>query len=228
MLSSSPYVTSVGATFGPESGAPERACQADLGGVITSGGGFSNLNPRPFWQDHAVQSYFMQQPYSGAFNRDGRGYPDVSLLGFNYESVIGGVNYAGSGTSASAPVFAAMVSLVNAARLSRGLGPLGFLNILLYSSHGNFINDITEGDNSCSAVSNSGVANCCEGLGFQAARGWDPVTGLGSINFEAFLEFLTNLEAPTKYAYRTITASTTNSTTKFHSCSISITDSLYL
>ena len=38
---SSPYVTAVGATFGPESGAAEQACQADKGGHITSGGGFS-------------------------------------------------------------------------------------------------------------------------------------------------------------------------------------------
>lgn len=35
----SKYVTAVGATFGPESGRTETACQADLGGIITSGGG---------------------------------------------------------------------------------------------------------------------------------------------------------------------------------------------
>ena len=35
--------------------------------------------------------------------------------------VIGGLFYTVSGTSASAPVFAAMVSLVNAQRLAKGL-----------------------------------------------------------------------------------------------------------
>ena len=81
-----------------------------------------------------------------------------------------------------------MVSLVNAARLSRGKGPIGFLNIHLYSSYSNFTNDIVQGDNSCSVVLASGAPNCCNGLGFQAAKGWDPVTGWGSINFHAFLE----------------------------------------
>ena len=33
----SPYVTAVGATMGPESGNPEVACQSQLGGVITTG-----------------------------------------------------------------------------------------------------------------------------------------------------------------------------------------------
>ena len=33
----SPYVTAVGATMGPESGDPEIACQSQLGGVITTG-----------------------------------------------------------------------------------------------------------------------------------------------------------------------------------------------
>ena len=222
----------MGATFGPESGYPERACQADLGGVITSGGGFSDLSPRPFWQDDAVKAYFAQHSYPGLLNPEGRGYPDVSLLGFNYETVIGGMNYAVSGTSASAPVFAAMVSLVNAARIANGKGPIGFLNILLYSSYGNFTHDITEGDNSCSSVTSFGTVNCCEGLGFQAARGWDPVTGLGSINFQAFVEFLKDLSpvepttTTTKYVYRTTT--TTNSTIQLQSTSVSVTNTLYL
>ena len=37
--STSQYVTSVGATWGPESLKPEVACQSDTGGIITSGGG---------------------------------------------------------------------------------------------------------------------------------------------------------------------------------------------
>ena len=222
----------MGATFGPESGYPERACQADLGGVITSGGGFSNVNPRPSWQDNAVKAYFNQIPMKGAFNAQGRGYPDVSLLGFNFEfeaDIKGsGVNYLSSGTSASATVFAAMVSLVNAARLSSGKGPIGFLNPLLYSSYGNFANDITEGDNSCSSVITfPGLPYvCCEGLGFQAARGWDPVTGLGSINFRAFLEFLN--PSPSNNACHTITTTANNSTTQIKSRSVSVTETMYV
>ena len=213
----------MGATFGPESGYPERACQADLGGVITSGGGFSNVNPRPFWQDDAVNSYFSQIPMKGSLNAEGRGYPDVSLMGFHYEFVVGGVNYVASEASAT-PVFAAMVSLVNAARLSTGKGPIGFLNPLLYSSYRNFANDITEGDNSCSSITFFGEPNCCEGLGFQAARGWDPVTGVGSINFQAFLEFLN--PNPANNTCRTITTTATNSTTQIKSRSVSVTETM--
>ena len=47
---SSPFVTAVGATQGPESGVPETACQVDRGGGITTGGGFSNIYPAPSWQ----------------------------------------------------------------------------------------------------------------------------------------------------------------------------------
>ena len=150
-------------------------------------------------------------------------------MGFHYEFVVGGVNYVASEASAT-PVFAAMVSLVNAARLANGKGPIGFLNILLYSSHGNFTHDITEGDNSCSGVTPFATVNCCEGLGFQAARGWDPVTGLGSINFQAFVEFLKDLSpvAPSKYICRTITSTSTNSTTQLQSSSVSVTNTLYL
>ena len=39
----SPYVTAVGATMGPESGMSEIACQAQLGGVITTGTRFHFL-----------------------------------------------------------------------------------------------------------------------------------------------------------------------------------------
>jgi tripeptidyl-peptidase-1 len=44
---SSPYVTAVGATQGIESGTTEVVCQGDPGGIITSGGGFSQANKRP-------------------------------------------------------------------------------------------------------------------------------------------------------------------------------------
>lgn len=51
---SSPYVLSVGATQGPEYDDAEIACASNTNGVITSGGGFSNLYPLPYWQDDQV------------------------------------------------------------------------------------------------------------------------------------------------------------------------------
>lgn len=101
---SSPYVLSVGATQGPESDDPEIACASNTGGVITSGGGFSNLYKIPSWQVNTVEGdYFSYinvnqlQPANG-YNVSGRAYPDVSLLGFDYNVLINGTWYLESGT----------------------------------------------------------------------------------------------------------------------------------
>eukprot|EP01033_Poteriospumella_lacustris_P018393 gene18393-13225_t len=95
--STSPYVTSVGATMGPESGTEEVTCQTPSS-VITSGGGFSNsnyfdpvtgmyglANPVPYWQQSVVEQYLMQHVGTVLYGYgEGRGYPDVSMLGNNY------------------------------------------------------------------------------------------------------------------------------------------------
>lgn len=84
--------------MGPEYGTSERACQSDIGGRITSGGGFSTLVPLPSWQLDAVEGYFdlpKTSPVEG-YGR-GRGIPDVSLLGHDYSVIIGGEQYFVSG-----------------------------------------------------------------------------------------------------------------------------------
>ena len=190
----SPYVTAVGATYGPENGEAERMCSSYFGGVITSGGGFAYNVSRPSWQDEAVSSYLQDHLSDGPqdFNAGGRGIPDVSLLGFNYDVIIGGSHLQESGTSASAPAFAAMVSLVNAARLRAGKGPIGFINPTLYMLAGSFTNDIVTGRNNCSAVNSEYSVNCCS-EGFTASVGWDPTSGLGSIDFVRFQKILVSL-----------------------------------
>lgn len=59
-------------------------------------------------------------------------YPDVAALGNAYNVILGGNQYQVSGTSASSPVFCAMVALVNGDREVKGKKPLGFINPLLY------------------------------------------------------------------------------------------------
>jgi tripeptidyl-peptidase-1 len=62
-----------------------------------------------------VQHYLStvsRKPQPG-YSTGGRGYPDIALSGKSYAVIIGGKTYSVSGTSASAPVFAGMVSLVN-------------------------------------------------------------------------------------------------------------------
>lgn len=80
------------------------------------------------------------------------------------------------GTSASAPIFASIVNLLNEERLEQGKGPIGFLNPTIYK-HPEMFNDITIG-------SNPG----CGTDGFPASPGWDPVTGVGTPKYEKMRE----------------------------------------
>ncbi len=193
----SPYVVAVGATQGPESNQPEIACSSSTGGIITTGGGFSVYLSRPSYQDDAVSNYLANAPNlppSSQFNTKGRGYPDVALLGYNYQVVIGGQTYAVSGTSASSPVFAGLVSLINGLRFAAGKGPVGFINPTLYklgAQKSSVFNDITVGENNCCA-GNAGQQVCCQ-YGFNATVGWDPLTGWGSVNFFQLQKALTTI-----------------------------------
>jgi tripeptidyl-peptidase-1 len=176
---SSPYVTAVGATQGGVTGGPEIVCSEKTGGVITTGGGFSTKFDAPSYQKAAISSYFSTvspKPVAG-YATGGRGYPDVAMAGNNYEVVIAGSVYSVSGTSASSPVTAAMASLVNAKLKSNGGSSIGFINPTLYKAGSSSFNRITSGNNKCTASS-----TCCS-QGFYAASGWDPVTGLGSVDY---------------------------------------------
>jgi subtilase family serine protease len=217
----SPYVTTVGATQGPEVDLEEMACQAGLApgdSLITSGGGFSNVYSTPSWQQKVVKEYFdkvrgtpleplvntsqstddNQYYYTsyaasssiGMFNASGRGYPDVSLMGHNYAVAIDGVMTFGTdGTSASTPVMAAFVSLANVARKAKGKTVMGWLNPFLYQKYKEFTHDIIEGKNNCTGVSETTpreITCCMEG--YSGTEGWDPISGLGSIDHKKFVE----------------------------------------
>ena len=60
--------------------------------------------------------------------------PDVSAQSNLFRIFFRGRAASIGGTSASSPAFAGIVSLLNDARLSKGLPPLGFLNPLLYNA----------------------------------------------------------------------------------------------
>ncbi|KAI1173492.1 tripeptidyl-peptidase 1 precursor [Nemania sp. FL0916] len=176
---SCPYVTAVGATknFSPEVVAYRPAFVGPDGvshGNYTSGGGFSNIFEIPPYQKNEVTSYVksLKGAYSTWYNQKGRAYPDISAQGLYFAYFWNGKEGTISGTSASTPLTSGILSLVNDARLAAGKKPLGFLNPWLYSVGYKGLNDITEG----SAVG-------CGVDGFPAAKGWDPVTGLGTPNF---------------------------------------------
>jgi len=180
---SSPWVTAVGATRFLDdvvSNGTEAAVSAEDG--FGSGGGFSWDFGVPSYQKAAVGQYLSTAPElpAAAYAKSGRGTPDVAALGAGYTLLVRGETLGGiGGTSASAPVFAAMVSRLNDARFAAGKPMMGFLNPFLYRNPRAF-KDVTEGDDK---VGRGGGAQA----GFDCAAGWDPVTGLGTPKFKALL-----------------------------------------
>lgn len=194
---SCPYITSVGGTT---SVAPEVAWSTDYGnGLITSSsGGFSSYFSRPLYQNAAVGNYLnshisasTKSYYMPFANFAGRGIPDVSAQGaYNYVSFSNGKIDTNGGTSASTPVVASIIALLNDARLRAGKSPLGFINPFLYAFGNNALNDITSGGSTgCTGTSlHSGEplpgAGIVPWASWNATVGWDPVTGLGTPNFQ--------------------------------------------
>ncbi|KAI9860422.1 MAG: vesicle formation at the endoplasmic reticulum [Trichoglossum hirsutum] len=180
---SCPWVTSVGGTFGVQ---PERA-------IFFSSGGFSDRFPRPQYQNAAVQDYLkvLGDQWEGLYNPDGRGFPDVAAQSSRFHFIDKGKEGLIGGTSASAPTFAALISLLNSARLSANLPPMGFLNPWIYSIGKLGLNDITVGGSTgCTGEDQfSGLATpIVPFASWNATVGWDPVTGLGTPDFGKLLE----------------------------------------
>lgn len=75
------------------------------------------------------------------------------------------------GTSAVAPLWAALIAIMNGTVQKELKRPIGFINPLLYKLERSAFNDITEGNN-----------GTYENKGYEAAEGWDQCTGLGSPN----------------------------------------------
>ncbi|PRP74620.1 peptidase S8 and S53 domain-containing protein [Planoprotostelium fungivorum] len=194
----SAYVTSVGATVLTSSS--ETTAALDTGASISTGGGFSLYVPRPSYQDSAVNGWLSNgpsKPAASSYNSSNRAIPDISLSGHNYIIVSSSAGSCSNnqcflssvdGTSASAPAFGSMISMINDVLINSGKTTAGFLNPLLYQAareKPSVYNDITTGGNRCSGVL------CCAN-GYYATQGWDPSTGLGSINYPALRDYVVN------------------------------------
>jgi kumamolisin len=115
-----------------------------------SGGGFSTLFPLPAWQS------------SAGISGSGRGVPDVAgdaAPESGYNILVDGEQEVVGGTSAVAPLWAALIAMINQMKGA----PVGFVNAALYADAQDF-HDITQGNNGS----------------YSAAPGWDACTGLGS------------------------------------------------
>ncbi|MDE3196450.1 MAG: Ig-like domain repeat protein [Acidobacteriota bacterium] len=196
--SSLPEVTSVGGTEFNEAGGlywsvnnsandasalsyiPERVWNDSFlqNGLIGGGGGASAVYAKPSWQTGPGV------PGDGA-----RDLPDVSFAASadhdGYQILYQGQVYIVGGTSASSPVFAGMLALLNQSLAASNPGApagLGNINPILYrlaQSTSDVFHDVTTGDNIVPCA--QGSPDCVNGgLGYTAGPGYDLASGLGS------------------------------------------------
>jgi kumamolisin len=151
---SDPYVTSVGGTRLALNADGTRASETawNQGGGWATGGGQSMVFDRPAWQAGAGK----------------RAVPDVAAVGYGgeYSTYIQGAWTRSGGTSASAPLWASYLTLVNQRAGILGKVRVGSLNPRLYELGGFGVNDVTVGDNRF----------------YQAGVGYDMTTGWGTPN----------------------------------------------
>jgi subtilase family serine protease len=149
-------------------------------GPSASGGGFSRRFARPAYQDGV--------PAIGAT----RGLPDVAVDGSSGTGMAlalgapggGDVFIGAGGTSAAAPFWSGLIALAD----QQAGHPLGFVNTAIYRiarspQYHKAFHDITTGNNTV-ALDGATIT------GYQAAPGWDPVTGWGSPNAQMLVRLL--------------------------------------
>lgn len=175
-----PWVTSIGGV----TDAKDPPVAAEF-----SGGGFSQYFLRESWQNASIESYVkaLDGHLDGYYNASYRAVPDISAVATNFITRIGGRSQALRGTSASTPVVAAMIALVNDARVRQGKDVLGWINEVLYSEDVKAVlQDITSGQSlSCTFQDGKRPG------GWPAAKGYDAVTGLGvPYDFQKLLDVL--------------------------------------
>ena len=169
---SDPWVTSCGGTtIGNVSGSSFVEVAWTDNGI--TGGGVSDFFDLPHWQRHA------DIPLSvNPGQRKGRGVPDIAGYANGYEIVLQGASSPGWwGTSETAPLYAALIAIINAHLRER----VGYLNPLLYSRHARHVlRDIDDGR-----------TNAANGApGYTCGPGWDACTGWGSLKGHALLKLL--------------------------------------
>jgi len=174
---SSPHVLACGGTSLQASGAKitsETVWNDGTQGGAT-GGGVSDVFAVPTWQANANVP-----PSVNAGGKAGRGVPDVAGDAdpeTGYSTFVDGQSGVVGGTSAVAPLWAALTALIN----QKANVQLGFFNPQLYSQAKTSLNDIVLGNNGA----------------YSAGPGWDACTGLGSPNGTKLVTTLPTSATPT-------------------------------
>ncbi len=169
---SSPWVLACGGTklVGPNGAIQSETVWNDGANGGATGGGVSSHFSKP-----AYQAKINVPKPSGTVNPTGRGVPDVAGVAdpnTGYAVIIDGQEGVVGGTSAVAPLWAALIALFN-----QELGKnVGWIHPKLYETlfPRKAMRDITSGNNGS----------------YKAGTGWDPCTGLGSPNGQAMLNLL--------------------------------------
>ena len=99
-------------------------------------------------------------------------------MGTNYEVFLDGKLILVGGTSASTPVFAQMVSLLNTLRFNARMPPMGFIHPFLYDAWEQNVGAYRD------IVANEPMEHGCCVPGFDCVDGWEPLNGLGVPDFE--------------------------------------------
>jgi kumamolisin len=173
---SSPHALACGGTRLAVSGTAaitESAWNDTAVGGGATGGGVSNVFRLPPWQAAANVPTLR-----------GRGVPDVAGDAdpqTGYRVRVDGLDTVIGGTSAVAPLWAALLALLNQQLKKDGLGPVGFIQPFLYRApvHSTGFRDVIGGDNGA----------------YEAVPGWDACTGWGSPKGNALLGLLRGTHA---------------------------------
>jgi subtilase family serine protease len=152
-------------------------------GIGATGGGFSVLYDEPSYQQGTIHGGKQ------------RGVPDVSYTAAVLHGVLTYLNIPGipagfylfGGTSVGSPQWSAILAIAD----QKAGNDLGFINKALYHigqapphySVSSF--DVTSGNNSFAGVT-----------GFNAGKGWDPTTGLGSPTTDQLVTYLMQFVSP--------------------------------
>lgn len=184
-------------TFTPVSDPSESNPSIWTGAGFGAGdGGVDTTQPTPWYQRAfgLLPASINAPPYGGS----GRGAPDVAAnAGGNMSYYVPPADMVcvsrTEGTSAAAPLWAALLAQVDTIFADQGLPNLGFSNDLLYIAAAvapASFNDITMGNNVSSyyvdstspIVNAAGLPVVPTGFGYEATAGYDLTTGLGSPN----------------------------------------------
>jgi kumamolisin len=147
-----------------------------------TGGGVSSVWSIPTWQ--VVGGVSVAKKNGGSSTK--RNVPDIAGVADDVNSPVSiySADYGGwlgiGGTSVSAPLWAAWITIYNDDRVAAGKARLGFINTKLYGlgEAGTNFHDVTSGNNGSP--------------GYKAGTGYDNVSGWGSIDVGKALSSFTN------------------------------------